>query len=455
MERYGNRTEAPKATVERPWVFTISPDSAAKLDSVSSLINNGFIQVPVQKRSLYILSAAIKTAKKTGNLSCLDPEAWNQDDLIAIQDPASSIAAPAQRIIDHLHREDLDLNTFGRIIVFGIGLDEESNGIFLNDLSFIISKVSNRTIEVHLFTDREELPVIFSSAEKKAWQPQAARPERKQPAEGRRPESKPGQQAPRKEYPKMQNRKPEKVDLTSMPERIRQTLEQTLAYPEPEELEQIKQMIRKNVPFGRRTYFAAYLLLRAAGTPAPRQERKPRDSQPRQRNDRADRPAPAAKTKARTDEPARKADRPQRERPAVRKAPENAKNFYINLGGQDRMNPAKLASFIAQAAGISPDQVCAISMKGSYSFFSVAEELADRIIPSLEGKSTGYKQIKVNYANGPKKDRAEAPAAEDAAPTVAEPVSEPVVAPESTPEPVQEPEPAPEPAEEAPADTQE
>lgn len=101
------------------------------------------------------------------------------------------------------------------------------------------------------------------------------------------------------------------------------------------------------------------------------------------------------------------------------------------------MNPRALAAFVAENCGIESDDVMAISVKSAYAFFTVKDELADKIIPGLSDKIVGKKTVKINFANSQKGKgpRAEAPAhseeeapAEEAAPVEeAAPAEEAVV----------------------------
>ena len=78
--------------------------------------------------------------------------------------------------------------------------------------------------------------------------------------------------------------------------RIGQLVEAIRSDGSPEELERIKKLIRRNVPFTLRGYFSAYLLRELMKTPqardgrrerrdvrAERQERKPREVRPERR----------------------------------------------------------------------------------------------------------------------------------------------------------------------------
>lgn len=397
MEKYGDKSGTAKATAEAPWVFSLSRDVTKGLDSLESLIKAGFIVTPVQKRSLFILSPGCKAEGRFSNLECIDQEKWNDEDSKKIANPAVSIASAPQRIIDQIRRNGFDLDVFGRIIVFDCGLPDETHGIFLKDISFILGKVKNKTIEVHLFTDQEELPVIFSaSAIRKDWKkPAEARSERESGGKDRSVRSsRQSDDVPyNKERRTMYSKKPEKVDMAAMPERIKSCLNQTLSYSHPEELEEIKKLIKKNVPLGRRTYFAAYLLMESG----LRFDRRQKD----------DKPFRDAKS-SREEKPFRGKGQRNAQKPADRQerrtqaAPADSKNFYINIGTQDRINISKLAAFVAESCGIKPEDVTGITVKSSYAFFSVSEENAGKVIPALAGKVFGKKIVKVNFANGQK-----------------------------------------------------
>ena len=419
MERYDNKSESGKAMVDIPWAFTLSRDFTSRLSSLEALIKERIIRTPVQKRTLFIMSPYCKAQGTFDNLCCINQDEWDDADSDSIGNPAVSIGSSPQRIIDHIRRNDFDLDTFGRIMIFDIGLEEAQQSIFINDISFILDKVRNRTIEVHLFTDQEQLPSIFSaSAIRKDW---------KEPTErrtGNGTERNFSDKVPYKERISMQTKRNEKPEPVSMEDKIKGYMDEILAYPHPEELEEIKKLIKKNIPLGHRTYFAAYLLLKSGyngrrSEGKPQRERTNRQDR-RERTDRQDRPM-------RNDRPERapradrfeqgsrfeKGDRPRRtdrpERPERKQIViPDSKNFYINVGSQDRMNPKALAAFVSENCGIQMEDVMAISVKSTYSFFTVKNDLADQIVPALIDKPIGKKTVKVNLAksnrqqNGPK-----------------------------------------------------
>lgn len=343
------------------------------------------------------------------------------------KDPAFSIAAPARRIIGLIEQNALEMGMFGRIVVLDVGLDQEGRAAFIDDANLILSRAPNKTIEALFFTDSKDLPPNYpASAITKQWRGPAER------GPSQRPEPPAWRERPAADRQKerhMLTQTEGKPSLEEMGQKIKKILEEVEVYPHPEELDELKKLIQKNIPLGRRTYFAAYLLLqsaqeRQAPARAPQgrtSSRRPLSAGPAERRgDRYERPE-------RPERPERQDDRSSYRKPERKIA--NGVNFYINVGFHDHMNPKALAAFIAESCGIRPEDVCDINLKPTFAFFTVRAELADGISEGLTGKTVGKKTVKANPADQkpPRqpRPRQSAPAARTAEAPVAERPSEP------------------------------
>ncbi|MCR5760827.1 MAG: DbpA RNA binding domain-containing protein [Sphaerochaetaceae bacterium] len=133
-------------------------------------------------------------------------------------------------------------------------------------------------------------------------------------------------------------------------------------YNNPQELEDLKKLIRKNVPFSMRGYFSAYLYLKAEGSLNSR------------------RPRP---------------------RSQARPVEHNAKNpdgtsLYINVGRQSRATAKDLAAFICKESGIESSQILSIVFKQNFSFIIVDNKVAENVVSAVNGKEFKGRKVKMS-----------------------------------------------------------
>lgn len=161
----------------------------------------------------------------------------------------------------------------------------------------------------------------------------------------------------------------------------------------PEELEMLKKTIRKNVPFHRRGYFAAYLLreLLASG------EKKPNGRQ-----------RPAAPEASGTTEKARppKARKPLEEKKNAREEeqeaqpiPEGARTLYLNIGKMRRLYAKELSQIIQEQLGLQREEIYSIRVHDKYSFITLSQEHAEKAIEKLNGMDIRGRIASVSYSN--------------------------------------------------------
>ena len=182
----------------------------------------------------------------------------------------------------------------------------------------------------------------------------------------------------------------------------------------PEELETIKKLIKRNVPFTLRGYFAAYLLRELTKTPArpARKEREPREQRRGQAQQQNSQSTPAAR------EERKPVQRDRSEAPAQRREqraiPEDAKTLYINLGKMGHVYARDLIALITADGDISKDDIYQIRLHDKYSFVTMSEPDCLKTIERLQGQTHRNRTIQVNFSNKDRKASAEtAQAGED------------------------------------------
>ncbi|MBP5552968.1 MAG: DbpA RNA binding domain-containing protein [Spirochaetales bacterium] len=143
-------------------------------------------------------------------------------------------------------------------------------------------------------------------------------------------------------------------------QKIRELVEQMKLYNNPQELEDMKKLMKKNVSFTMRGYLLAYLYItRGGNTQRPqRQERRPQQT------------------------------------PAV----ENATSFYINIGKASKSNPRELVDFICEKTGLNSEDILSVAFKQNYSFVYVSNDKKEGIIEAVNGQTFKGRKVKMNYS---------------------------------------------------------
>lgn len=143
-------------------------------------------------------------------------------------------------------------------------------------------------------------------------------------------------------------------------QKIRELVAQMKLYNNPQELEDLKKLIKKNVPFTMRGYLLAYLYVTRGGN---------------------------------TQRPAR----PER-KPAQKPAVENATSFYINIGKVSKGSAKDLVDFICEKTGLNPEDILSVAYKQNYSFVYISNDKKEGIIEAINGQTYKGRKVKMNYS---------------------------------------------------------
>ena len=159
-------------------------------------------------------------------------------------------------------------------------------------------------------------------------------------------------------------------------------------------LAQIKKLFKKNVPFSRRSYVAAYLIKNAVhgfkGNRFNRNERSDRFSSNRSerynRNERNEKHASSGAEEH--------TERPQR----VTIAPEEAGTIFIGVGRSRGVFPRDLVGLISGVAGLDRSRIGEIRVLSNYSFIQLFQEDCDKVIAALNGHEYRGRSLSVSYS---------------------------------------------------------
>lgn len=191
-------------------------------------------------------------------------------------------------------------------------------------------------------------------------------------------------------------------EMERLAERIKQITAAIKSDSNPEELVEYSKLIKKNVSFFDRGYFAAYLLRdMEKKAPAERSFKKREgDARKRERSAKVDiKRHDATAEKAPKKERAERPVREERERRVPREIPENAKTLYVNLGKMGRIYARDLIDLIVKSAGISRDDIFSVRVHDKYSFVTMSEENCNKAIAALLGTDVRGRTVQINISN--------------------------------------------------------
>ncbi|MFA6845057.1 MAG: DbpA RNA binding domain-containing protein [Sphaerochaetaceae bacterium] len=156
----------------------------------------------------------------------------------------------------------------------------------------------------------------------------------------------------------------------------------TKADANPDELEHLKKLIKKNVPFSLRGYFMAYLLREGMST-------KENFKRPIATNAR-----PVAKKEQAPSE----AEKPE-ERAVEKPLPAGAKTLYLNIGKMKRLYAKELSQVFQTELGLTRDDIYSIRIHDKYSFVSMSQENCEKAIAKINGMDIKGRTVTVSYSN--------------------------------------------------------
>lgn len=172
----------------------------------------------------------------------------------------------------------------------------------------------------------------------------------------------------------------EKADEERLSIKIEEVLAKINTDPNPEELETIKKLIKKKVPFTRRSYFTAMLLKSLYSRPE-RGERHER---------RKDKQTIAPKKKIEGAKPAEREERV---------LPEGTKTLYLNIGKMKHLYGKDLSKLLQTELGITRDDIYSLRVHDKYSFITMSEENCNRAIEKLNGTEINGRTAQINFSN--------------------------------------------------------
>ncbi|MBQ1629214.1 MAG: DbpA RNA binding domain-containing protein [Treponema sp.] len=188
----------------------------------------------------------------------------------------------------------------------------------------------------------------------------------------------------------MYNRDSE-IDMDSVALFLKDAVEKIKTQENPDILNDLKKVFKKNVPLTMRSYLAAYLIKDQMkhfhGQYRPRKDFKENKKAPRQMRERK----PVI-----TEETIQSEER--QPRPRVQIDPSMAATIFISIGRNRRVFPRDLVGLLVGAAGLDRDRIGDIRVLANYSFVQLFAEDAEKAIAALNNYEYRGRSLSVSYS---------------------------------------------------------
>ncbi len=163
----------------------------------------------------------------------------------------------------------------------------------------------------------------------------------------------------------------------------------------PDELEALKKVFKKNVPLTMRSYVAAYLLRNAGGAIFRFNSFKDREDFHANREERFNR----YERNENQNEESNGEGTAQRERfTRVQIPAENSEVVFVSIGRNRRVYPRDLVGLFISVAGIEKERIGDIRVLANYSFVQLYKEDAEKAISALNGHVYRGRALSVSYS---------------------------------------------------------
>lgn len=193
----------------------------------------------------------------------------------------------------------------------------------------------------------------------------------------------------------MSFRKENEIDMDQLAAFLKDAVEKVKTQENPDLLNDIKKVYKKNVPFTLRSYVAAYLTKQCGTHFRPRREfyndRKNRDY--RKDNQKVD-----FKQNKSVEETTSENTESRTPHPRVQIDEALATTIFIGIGRNRRVYPRDLVGLLISVAGLERDRIGDIRVLANYSFVQLFTEDSDKAINALNGYEYRGRKLSVSYS---------------------------------------------------------
>ena len=181
-------------------------------------------------------------------------------------------------------------------------------------------------------------------------------------------------------------------DEEALKQKISEVMEAINSCADPDELESIKKIVKQNVPFTRRGYFAAAVLKMLMEKPQrkerPQKEIKSERFEKKSVEKKTPSPSPAPIVENKEEK------QPTRERVI----PEGAKTLYLNVGKMKHLYAKNLSILLQKELGITRDDIFSLRVHDKYSFITMSEENCNKAIEKINGMDINGRVAQINFS---------------------------------------------------------
>lgn len=193
----------------------------------------------------------------------------------------------------------------------------------------------------------------------------------------------------------MSFRKENEIDMDQLAAFLKDAVEKVKTQENPDLLNDIKKVYKKNVPFTLRSYVAAYLTKQCGTHFRPRREfyndRKNRDY--RKDNQKVD-----FKQNKSVEETTSENTESRTPHPRVQIDEALATTIFVGIGRNRRVYPRDLVGLLISVAGLERDRIGDIRVLANYSFVQLFTEDSDKAINALNGYEYRGRKLSVSYS---------------------------------------------------------
>ena len=193
----------------------------------------------------------------------------------------------------------------------------------------------------------------------------------------------------------MSFRKENEIDMDQLAAFLKDAVEKVKTQENPDLLNDIKKVYKKNVPFTLRSYVAAYLTKQCGTHFRPRREfyndRKNRDY--RKDNQKVD-----FKQNKSVEETTSENTESHTPHPRVQIDEALATTIFVGIGRNRRVYPRDLVGLLISVAGLEKDRIGDIRVLANYSFVQLFTEDSDKAINALNGYEYRGRKLSVSYS---------------------------------------------------------
>ena len=193
----------------------------------------------------------------------------------------------------------------------------------------------------------------------------------------------------------MSFRKENEIDMDQLAAFLKDAVEKVKTQENPDLLNDIKKVYKKNVPFTLRSYVAAYLTKQCGTHFRPRREfyndRKNRDY--RKDNQKVD-----FKQNKSVEETTSENTESRTPHPRVQMDEALATTIFVGIGRNRRVYPRDLVGLLISVAGLERDRIGDIRVLANYSFVQLFTEDSDKAINALNGYEYRGRKLSVSYS---------------------------------------------------------